>query len=386
VGIMVATLAYELLYKERLEIAPSIYKIPFLRDETSTPLQNNTGYILDINKCDSIKKDVKNRFEKIKEDFIEYLKKTFADKTIDLEVANKVIDTVKIGEFTTAFRFLSNSNPQIFFDVVASSQIRILLNEFNNRFEELMSSLKQRAFLSYEICSITLLGYLASSIDDRNIVKYKPRSREIFQALSDRNLDGIVYLINRIEFNKFFEDENPNDIYTILKKVAVLPYYLLEMLKLYKLGECYKLKEKIYDTSIDIEELANKFGCIFSSTTLSIECLFEKGPLFKEGSLFKEIVSKEGATLYNIEEFIQKIKGKRVTDYLSQMRSMCESGEKKKCYIFLDRFKENAQTPPLSLHGLCEDKLYEKVVEFCPNPLQECPLTEKKVLLSTPRD
>jgi hypothetical protein len=276
----------------------------------------------------------------------------------DFQGLTEVKEEIRNGYFLLALSELQNKLPKVFFDVIASSGF----NVFVSHLRDLINGLKDKIITQKDKCSILLLGYIAS------ILKDKSAWQDIIQFLINDTLEGIVFVLAGAEIAFFKENDDPNNIDGILTKLVHLPFALLQNLSLYKLEKCYDVKNLPQSS----EKLKEKYECIFKSENLSIECLFQGGSfLFKNGSILQSVVSKEKATLYNIEQFLASIEGKRLSDYSEQFREVCDSDSKKKCYNFIKRYESASDV----IKDLCKNNLYQKLKDYCPIPLQECSTT-----------
>jgi hypothetical protein len=114
-----------------------------------------------------------------------------------------------------------------------------------------------------------------------------------------------------------------------------------------------------------LDKAMEKYKCIFEQSDLSVECLFS-GKL--EKSPMKKIVKDLGVKINTIDEFLDKLEGKKITDLDKDFEKWCNNEDNKNCYKFVEMVGDR-------FASLYENGYHKALPTYCNiNFLAKCPV------------
>jgi hypothetical protein len=142
----IATLVYESLFKKVLESASVISKIPNLSSRGSS-YESITYNLLIENNCASVKDSVKDSLEKIKENMSKLMDKVFERSGASQQIINSVMNDIKNANFFSALTTLQNKLPELFIEVITSSEFNELINWLGNFINNLKNQARKTRYM-----------------------------------------------------------------------------------------------------------------------------------------------------------------------------------------------------------------------------------------------
>jgi hypothetical protein len=353
----IAVLLYDLFIKKPISLAPMLHTLLEYYDNSPYEYQLSKLFaefknLLTDNKCHNEITYLKNTFEKLRKELVEKIQ-VFKKKVNfkEVNIIDQSINFINSGDFNKGLLNLQQNVPHVFSEIVTSPEINVILQEFKNLF-----GLKDKVLQQKDICAVVILAMMGT------LGKDFEAGQDILRFISERNLDGILFMLNELELLPIMEGEDPYNLDDLLRKLVGLPYLIYRDLSILKLSKCYKANISYME---GIKWELGIYNCIFKDD-LSLSCLFNSATLSK--SPLKKIVESLQSKLDEMDEFIQKLDGKKAVDFSSDYKQWCENGNVKVCSTLTKILTvDNAG----GINVFCmEDK---HISQYCPDTLVKCP-------------